>query len=366
MHSCMLVLASLALSPSLAAQSLNVNACRNGAFLAPSPAYAGAAGQTGRWCAVVGEGNSQTNTLIDVHDNGLLPAASQTTGGLSDSFDHPGIDGDDALLLEDGTALVPPGAPMTWRFGVLEAGRYRVTTYAFDPETPANVTEIAVLGAFEGPQIVGGAWSGAHAAGVTYAQHTVDLAVNGGIEIRCTGFGTRGFVNGFQLAREEIGMAFCFGDGSAAPCPCANHSDPLFGRGCGSSNGGSMHLAVYGSTTPTDTIVLDSHPQHLAPHNGLRVFMQGTAAVSPAPFGDGLSCLGGTLKRLYAAVVFGGYALPGPGDPSVSAQSAALGDPIAPGSTRYYTIFYRDGAPGFCDPPLGSTFNVSNAYALDW
>jgi hypothetical protein len=84
-------------------------------------------------------------------------------------------------------------------------------------------------------------------------------------------------------------------------------------------------------------------------------------------YGDGLRCTGGVLKRLYAKNASGGVVTaPQAGDPSVSARSAALGDPIPMGATRNYQVFYRDPNASFCPNPPGSTFNVSNAVAVVW
>jgi len=47
-------------------------------------------------------------------------------------------------------------------------------------------------------------------------------------------------------------------------------------------------------------------------------------------------------------------------DPTVSSRSAALGDTITGGATRYYQIYHRDPNPAFCASPTGSTFNISN------
>jgi hypothetical protein len=99
----------------------------------------------------------------------------------------------------------------------------------------------------------------------------------------------------------------------------------------------------------------------------LTLFVQGDATVSAAHFGDGLRCVDGNLKRLYVKHASGGQAsAPGGGDLSVTAQSAALGDTIPPGATRYYFAYYRDPSPGFCPTPTGSTFNASNAYSIVW
>jgi hypothetical protein len=84
-------------------------------------------------------------------------------------------------------------------------------------------------------------------------------------------------------------------------------------------------------------------------------------------FGDGILCLGGPLERLYVrAASAGSVVFPAPGDPSITRRSAALGDPIAPGSSRYYQVLYRDAAQSFCPPPLGQGWNVGNAVAVAW
>jgi hypothetical protein len=62
----------------------------------------------------------------------------------------------------------------------------------------------------------------------------------------------------------------------------------------------------------------------------------------------------------------GGVSAPEPGDPSITAQSAALGDPIAPGSTRYYQTYYRDPNLAFCPSPQGDAWNVTNGVRVVW
>jgi hypothetical protein len=84
-------------------------------------------------------------------------------------------------------------------------------------------------------------------------------------------------------------------------------------------------------------------------------------------FGDGVRCVGGTLKRLYSKNAVGGVvSAPGPGDPSISSRSATLGDPIAPGSSRSYQVYYRDPNLAFCPSPMGDAWNVSSANRVVW
>jgi len=50
----------------------------------------------------------------------------------------------------------------------------------------------------------------------------------------------------------------------------------------------------------------------------------------------------------------------------VRTQSAALGDPIDPGTTRHYQADYRDANASFCPAPAGSTFNISHPLSILW
>jgi hypothetical protein len=56
--------------------------------------------------------------------------------------------------------------------------------------------------------------------------------------------------------------------------------------------------------------------------------------------------------------------VPQPGDLSISARSAALGDVIPVGATRSYFAYYHDTDPAFCS--TGGSFNASNAVSIVW
>jgi hypothetical protein len=177
-------------------------------------------------------------------------------------------------------------------------------------------------------------------------------------------FGSAGGVGSSYIAQwHGCGtMAYCFGDGALANCPCGNSG--AGGHGCenSGSTGGAV-LTVNGSHSP-DTVKLTSSGELSAV---LSIFLQGNASIAPTPFGDGLRCVGGALKRLYSNNAVAGTAFaPHPGDPSITARSAALGDPITPGSTRYYQTYYRDPNLSFCPAPAGDSWNVSNAMRIQW
>jgi hypothetical protein len=85
-------------------------------------------------------------------------------------------------------------------------------------------------------------------------------------------------------------------------------------------------------------------------------------------YGQGVRCVGGTLKRLFTKQASGGSITApnfGAGDPSVSARSLAKGNVIQPGQSRLYLVYYRDPVVlGGC--PSTSTFNVTQTGRVDW
>jgi plastocyanin len=160
------------------------------------------------------------------------------------------------------------------------------------------------------------------------------------------------------------GTTFCFGDGTqAVACPCGNTG--MSGHGCdNSASTGGGALAVAGESNPDTVILLSSGELP----NALSIFLQGSAVLAaPAVFGDGLRCAGGSLKRLAAHnASSGAVQYPQGADPSITVRSAALGDPIAPGSIRYYQTYYRDPNLNFCPNPPGNSWNVTNGIQILW
>ena len=157
------------------------------------------------------------------------------------------------------------------------------------------------------------------------------------------------------------GVQFCSGGGPTA-CPCGNAGAP--GHGCQNSaaTGGAV-LGSAGATSP-DTVVLAAFGEL---PTALSIFLQGDQQIAPVAFGDGLRCVGGGLRRLYAKNASGGVAVaPEAGEDPITVRSAALGDPLAPGDVRVYQVYYRDPALAFCPAPQGDAWNVTNALRITW
>jgi hypothetical protein len=280
-------------------------------------------------------------------------------------IDIPNTSGEDEALLDDRYAPVGFGA--TFTFEGLAPGDYLVdtilVTLCSHPSLPLQVT---VQGSSDPTADVTGYWTGEYVEGETFSRHHMTVT-DGRIVILVLVQSKVDYfdVSGIQLnmlEQELPGIPMCFGDGTSAACPCSNTGRE--GHGCqnSASTGGAVLFAT-GTANP-DTVVL--HASEELP-TALSVFFQGNAVQTATLYGDGLRCVGGTLKRLYAKSASGGeIAAPAPGDLSISARSAQLGVPISPGGRRYYQVSYRDANPGFCSSPQGGTFNVTNAVKIDW
>ena len=159
---------------------------------------------------------------------------------------------------------------------------------------------------------------------------------------------------GAYLIELAPGNAYCFGDGSGTPCPCANVGGP--GQGCANGTGMGGVLAATGSASVSLSNLSLEVTQCPTGQPGL--LFQGVNATGGglgAVFGDGLRCAGGSVVRL--ETVF----LDGSGTGSSSVNVASKGG-VASGDTRYYQFWYRDPAGSAC----GALFNLTNGLELTW
>jgi hypothetical protein len=140
------------------------------------------------------------------------------------------------------------------------------------------------------------------------------------------------------------------------------------GRGCDNSSAtGGAALAASGITNLSmDTLVFTTSGEK---PTATSIVMQGDAFVaSGVVFGQGVRCVGGSLKRLYTKTASAGSITApdfGVGDPTVSSRSAALGDVSSAGQSRWYLVYYRDPIVlGGCS--ASSTFNATQTARIDW
>jgi hypothetical protein len=150
-------------------------------------------------------------------------------------------------------------------------------------------------------------------------------------------------------------------------CPCANPpSGP--GRGCDNSSvtGGATLSAAGSASVVADTLTFTASAER---PSALSVLLQGSVQVAGGTaYGQGVRCFGGTLKRLcQGTAASGAVVLPNVsgGDPKITARSAALGDPISAGTSRFYLVYYRDPTVlGGC--AAWRTFNAGPSMRVDW
>jgi Tol biopolymer transport system component len=157
------------------------------------------------------------------------------------------------------------------------------------------------------------------------------------------------------------------GVGGVIDCPCGNPASGA-GRGCDNSagTGGAVLAATGGAYLSSDTLQFTTSGEK---PTATSVLLQGTS--SPAAgdvYGQGVRCVGGTLKRLFTKHAVGG-SVTAPDwlvdSSTVSTRSAALGNPISAGESRWYLIFYRDPVVlGGC--PSTSTFNATQTGLVSW
>lgn len=155
------------------------------------------------------------------------------------------------------------------------------------------------------------------------------------------------------------------GAGGVIACPCANPpSGP--GRGCDNSSatGGASLTTAGVAHLSADSLSFTTSGQR---PTGSSIFFQGDAFLaSGAAYGQGVRCAGGTLRKLFSKAASGGsITVPGSGEPTVSARSAARGSTIGAGQSRWYVVAYRDPIVlGGC--PAGSGFNTTPTVQVSW
>jgi hypothetical protein len=191
-------------------------------------------------------------------------------------------------------------------------------------------------------------------AALTAAQASQLLAGNIYTNIHTTVF-PGGEVRG-QLTPMVPTTLLCFGDGSSGACPCGNQSIVGNNEGCLHNGGVGGRLTATGGTSITcDTLQLNAS-QMLGQ---TCIFLQGsTVPFGPTNFGDGLRCIGGTLRRLAVVPIVGGAASLGGG----SGTPIHISGLVTPGD-RGYQVWFRDSNFSFC---TALTYNITNGVKATW
>jgi hypothetical protein len=151
------------------------------------------------------------------------------------------------------------------------------------------------------------------------------------------------------------GVGYCFGDGTATACPCGNTGGA--GQGCANDSGlGSVLESTGSNSVGADDLILSA--SNLPSGPGL--FFQGNNAVNSGngnPFGDGLRCAGGGVRRLEVQ-----FANAANGFSTSTTTSVSGGGAVSAGDTKRYQYWYRDAGTS----PCSTLFNLSNGYEITW
>lgn len=307
--------------------------------------------ESGSWNLVVGDTNGVTDILVRDRLLGITERVSVDSNGVEangQSWDPSlSADGRFVAFQSDATNLVAGSQPGT-RHIYLHDRHTGSTT-----RVSSNVYGVAAN--------QGGAEPSLSADGrfIVYSSASTNLVYGD----------TNGRADAFLYDRlgGTSAMNLCSpGQGGVAECPCGNSpSGP--NRGCNNSanTGGAQLVASGGAYLSSDTLVLSTSG---GTPNAVSLVVQGDMeAMASAPFGQGVQCVNGAFKRMYLkSAVAGSIVAPSYGtDVSISERSAALSDSLQAGDRRWYFVYYRDpGVLGGCSPT--STFNLSNAVAVDW
>ena len=161
--------------------------------------------------------------------------------------------------------------------------------------------------------------------------------------------GTGWMIDEVQLVETPVARPFCFGDGSAGNCPCANLGAPL--EGCLNSSGAGAQLTGAGSAR----IAQDDLQLQLsgAPSNQPAVLFRGTRS-APLPFRDGVLCSGAPQQRLEMLML-------GAGGRAETSAPLASASGAAPGEEHHYQAWFRDP-----QGPCGQGSNFSSGVAVSW
>ena len=141
--------------------------------------------------------------------------------------------------------------------------------------------------------------------------------------------------------------AFCAG--AEIVCPCGNQGVPDAGCDTPQSTGGvRAEVTTFDPFASFAVVTCSGFPAMSSP--GAVLLRSGTQLATPAPFGDGVRCVGVPVVRLGATTAVGGS--------SVHAFGHGAG-----AGAYHYQAWYRSSPAGFCTP---EAFNASSGVTLVW
>lgn len=298
--------------------------------------------------------NHLSNAEVDINDNGNWVASVDD--------DNPDLT-QDFFILVDGQIYqqegqAPPGMASTgfvmtgYSFGRVQISDFGDITWFCDWDDPDETIDTALwrnsnILVQEGVTTIGGV------AVDTISSSSDGMAASDNGRFIIQELTMADGVEGAYLIEIEIAGTYCFGDGSATFCPCGNSS--AGSEGCMNSLGAGALLTASGSNSVMlDDLVLSASQ---LPPGVTGLFLMGDHRVNGGmgtTFGDGLSCIGGTLVNLQVV------SADGSGDASSSISIASTFGRTA-GTSNTLQLWYRDNAG-----PCSSRFNTSNALAIDW
>ncbi|MFT7484455.1 MAG: hypothetical protein ACI9F9_000295 [Candidatus Paceibacteria bacterium] len=354
---CALPLALVAaISAASSAQGINIDFDDSFSFTPTGPAY-GAAGTAGTWNSALVGGTS----IFPLVDKAGAPTSVVMTVSASMSlelfFSNPTYGGEDGNLMQD---IAYGSGVETIDFAGLANGVYDIYTYAQAPDSKTGfVTGVNCSESGDGLQAVGGApWSGSHVQGVTYAKHTATVTA-GTLHLDITAIASFESVNGIQIEPSgNVGVAYCFGDGSGTACPCSANGAP--GAGCLNTSGaGAVMVGSGNASFSSDTFQFDISG---IPGDKPGLLLKNDNQVS-IPAGDGLICtVGMGAARSQVQITSMGSTTFTEFNAGGTGTGAPLGSVANMGIPTNYQFWYRDPM----NPCTGAGFNFSNAWTVTY
>ena len=310
------------------------------------------------------QGTKRRPIYLECTDAGILihPGGVQIS---RDDLAGPGGPGNplDACLRAIREYLAQQGTIQEEPYPLLLVRPNAVYTYAMAPDSNVFYTDVTIAGSTEGTLTVGGDFCLGFVHLATHAVHHVDV-VGGNAQIDVAVNSNYTSLNGMQIIQTTgggSGIAFCFGDGSGADCPCLNFGGPCHGCANGAdAEGGYLETQGIASLS-NDTVVLFA--KDLVP-NLPCLFFSGSNAINGGmgiPFGDGLRCVGNQAVRIELSNADNnGEAWT---TQEVSTNGQAYRNTIDPGETVHYQCWYRDDVSS---SPCSNSFNATNGYSVVW